>query len=332
MIEQTFYSKKHGKLRPFSLSAGVGNRQCSLPLERILTDFGADHAFNQVHKKLKEHYGIKVPNSLPRSATLKHSREIEKNQLELTKKTSPKSCVISETDGCMIPIVETDSKLSDSRKQKKLKYREARLTLAHEKGSVTPFFSGTLKDVKTAGKHIAHCVTKVGVDSNTQIHCVGDGATWIADQIEELFGDQANYLVDFYHVCEYLAAASVMCAKQNPVAWVEAQKKALKKGEAKQVINELKLHLEPCDVKDESAPVRACHRYLVNRISQLNYKAALDNNLPIGSGEIESAHGYVIQKRLKIAGGWWLESNAETMLALRTQRANNEWERYWENL
>jgi hypothetical protein len=31
--------------------------------------------------------------------------------------------------------------------------------------------------------------------------------------------------------------------------------------------------------------------------------------LPIGSGEIESAHRYVFQTRLKIAGGWWTDSH-----------------------
>jgi hypothetical protein len=37
----------------------------------------------------------------------------------------------------------------------------------------------------------------------------------------------------------------------------------------------------------------------------------------------------VIQQRLKLAGGWWRESNAETMLALRVARANQLWEHYW---
>ena len=51
--------------------------------------------------------------------------------------------------------------------------------------------------------------------------------------------------------------------------------------------------------------------------------------LPIGSGEIESAHRYVIQIRLKIAGAWWKIENAEKMLALRVMRANGDWEKYW---
>ena len=63
----------------------------------------------------------------------------------------------------------------------------------------------------------------------------------------------------------------------------------------------------------------------------MDYKSAIDNDLPIGSGEIESAHIYVIQKRLKLAGAFWAEENAENMLALRVARANKEWELYWQN-
>jgi hypothetical protein len=54
--------------------------------------------------------------------------------------------------------------------------------------------------------------------------------------------------------------------------------------------------------------------------------------LPIGSGEIESGHRYVFQKRLKIAGGWWEQENLKKMIALRVVRVNRGWEDYWSNV
>jgi hypothetical protein len=51
--------------------------------------------------------------------------------------------------------------------------------------------------------------------------------------------------------------------------------------------------------------------------------------LPIGSGEMESAHRYVIQRRLRIAGAWWTTENLSKMLALRVVGANRDWEDYW---
>jgi hypothetical protein len=64
----------------------------------------------------------------------------------------------------------------------------------------------------------------------------------------------------------------------------------------------------------------------------LNYREALAEGLPIGSGEIESAHRYVAQKRLKLPGAWWLAEHAEHMLALRINRLNGDWEAYWAGL
>ena len=80
---------------------------------------------------------------------------------------------------------------------------------------------------------------------------------------------------------------------------------------------------------DSEAPVRQCHRYLSQRREQLDYHRALERDLPIGSGEIESAHRYIVQQRLKRPGAWWRAANADHMLALRLNRANRRWDAYW---
>ncbi len=68
---------------------------------------------------------------------------------------------------------------------------------------------------------------------------------------------------------------------------------------------------------------------MINRPGQFNYQDAIKDDLPIGSGEIESAHSYVIQARLKLSGCWCQLENAMTMLALRVLRANRDWDSYW---
>ena len=141
-------------------------------------------------------------------------------------------------------------------------------------------------------------------------------------------------MIDFYHVCEYLAAASAAVAP-DPVArslWMETQKDALKSGRLDAVLRALAGHCEPPEVDDERAPVRTCHRYLGARADQLNYRQALAEGLPIGSGEIESAHRYVAQQRLKRPGAWWCVEHAEHMLALRMNRINGDWDAYWKAL
>jgi hypothetical protein len=50
---------------------------------------------------------------------------------------------------------------------------------------------------------------------------------------------------------------------------------------------------------------------------------------PIGSGEVESAHRYIPQARLKIPGACWRVESINSMLALRLLKANGWWARYW---
>lgn len=94
----------------------------------------------------------------------------------------------------------------------------------------------------------------------------------------------------------------------------------------------LRPYLEAGTVPDKAAPVRSAYRYIHNRLEQLDYKGAIAADLPIGSGEIESAHRYVIQQRLKRSGSWWSVENAWAMLALQVLRANQDWQSYWLDL
>ena len=205
--------------------------------------------------------------------------------------------------------------------------------MAHAQGSVTPKFDATFGgSVDDAGFALLNCAVAAGFGTQTQVHGVGDGAPWIACQTKAKFGEQASYLVDFFHVCEYLAAASKTCDPDSPLLWTETQKSLLKNNEFVTVIENLALYLEAEAIESDKAPVRACHRYLSNRVDQLDYKGAIEKSLPIGSGEIESAHRYVIQQRLKLSGAWWKATNVQSMLALRVVRANGDWERYWDNL
>lgn len=314
--------------------AKVRHRRCSHPLQRVVTDFGADVAFAQVEDKLVEHYGILLADSTIRRITQSHAQAIHAATPVDEAWPAETACrtVVVEMDGGMVPIVEADAAQTDRRKGKTLQWKEAKLCLAHAAGSRTLSYGGTLQgDVDEAGKQLFACAKSAGFGKTSQVHAVGDGAEWIARQVDERFGSQGGYLVDFYHVCDYLSAAAMAIhpAAQTASAWFDQQKTALKAGQSADVIESLSPHLEASEVPDHQAPVRSCHRYLSRRQDQLDYPNALANGLPIGSGEIESAHRYIVQKRLKLPGAWWCAANAEHMLALRLNRANRQWDRYW---
>jgi len=324
-------------LRPFSEAAEVECRGCSEALQRALTDFGADDSFATAAAKLSEHYGIEVPVSTIRTLTEKHGEAMRARQKpggDLPEAAGV-AMLIAEMDGSMVPVVETAESgaaegARDRRKTRKLSWREARLCLVHEPGSVTPVFGATLGSVSEAGERLSVCALEAGAGSQTQFHGVGDGATWITEQMELRFGTQAHFLVDFYHLCQYLAAAGeVVAREEGKAAWLEEKKNWLRDNRWPDVLQALQPFLEEASIGDSEAPVRACFRYITNRSPWLDYKSALAAGLPIGSGEIESAHRYVLQIRIKIAGAWWKIDNLGKMLALRVVRANQKWEDYW---
>ena len=179
---------------------------------------------------------------------------------------------------------------------------------------------------------MAVCALQAGAGRQTKIHGVGDGAVWITEQMEAQFGAQANYLVDFPHLCEYLSAASEVIAAKEKSAWTKEKQDWLKDNRWPKVLESLRPFVEEAGIPDPEARVRACFRYLSNRTPFLDYKDALAAGLPIGSGEIESAHRYVFQKRLKISGAWWKMENLKKVIALRVLRANGDREDYWTNV
>ena len=295
-------------MRPFLQSAEVRARSCSLPLQRVLTDFGADHGFGQVPHKLREHYGITLAVSTVRTITEGHGEHMREQQERRPELRNIPGCrqQVGEMDGSMVPIVTLSTEAEDKRKHKTLQWQEARLVLVHSHGSVTPKFAATFGgSVEESGDALLSCAVAAGFGTTTQVHGVGDGAVWIAEQFAATFGRQASYLVDFYHVCDYLAEAAKTCAPDAPQAWMETQKGRLKNNDGPGVLTQLRPYLEAEEVANDHAPVRACLRYLSNRLPHLDYKGALEKGLPIGSGEIESAHRYVIQQRLKLPGAWW---------------------------
>ena len=320
-------------IRPFAASAQVINRSYSLPLEQAITDFGATTPFAKVAEKIKRHYGVDISSSAAYIVTHHHAQAIA--EFGVLPQAGPEAAVlIAEMDGSMVPIVQmaaTETQ-TDLRKTRTLCWKELKLGLVRRDGEIKPLFGATMGHAEEAGSILREVAQAAGFAANTRVHAVGDGATWLRDQVECQFGTQATYLVDFYHGCEYLAAAAKTCSPTQTETWMEQQKALLKTNLPKAVLNALAPHREAADKPDSEAPVRACYRYIENRLDQLDYQGALANNLPIGSGEIESAHRYIVQERIKRPGAWWKPENASNIVALRIADENGVWDQYWNSL
>lgn len=300
-----------------------------------MTDFGADQSFNDAVEKIQEHYGITVPASAVRDLTLQHAGLMLERELEADLPQAGIEQLIAEMDGSMVPTVSFPERVDstvDKRKARRTEFKQARLVMVRKPSEVSKLYNATMAEASQAGAQLLDLAIAAGAGQKTKLHGVGDGASWIVEQIEDKFGEQASFLVDYYHVSEYLAEAGEAIAGANKKEWLWKQQQLLRQSRAGEVLFELRAKMENQPDEQKREPILACERYLLNRLEHLDYEAALEAGLPIGSGEVESGHRSVIQARLKLSGAWWKIENAEKMLALRAVRANQGWQSYWDNL
>ena len=202
--DRIWRSQNQNYLRPLPERLGVTPRGRSRRLDRVLTDFGSEHSFARAAGSVVEHYGFAIGVSAVRTATLAHAQRA-REQLE-TEYQQPfrmlpalgAEHVIAQADGTMICTVA-----SGPRKGKRPReWKEMRLVAAQAKDSITTRYGATFGSVAETGRRWGHCTRQAGWGLNSQIHAMGDGADWIRLQSQEVFGRQANFLCDFFHVSE----------------------------------------------------------------------------------------------------------------------------------
>ena len=337
-MEESVLRQGSQTVRPLGRLLGLKPRGSTLNLQRAVVDFGAEESFARASERLEHHHQVKLSESTIRKITLEHASNIQQistaeGSSGLLPAKGPES-IVAEIDGTMLPTVTTTpGDDNNARKHREYQWKELRLAAAKEPDKVDATYavSGGI-GVEQAGYAWAQAVKKAGWAINTQIHAVGDGAEWIYQQYKQMFGSSpGRYLLDFYHVSEYLHAAGNETATLGQ-DWVKEQEKRLLEGDLEGVLKSLKQHLEENSREDSKAPVRKAYRYLSSRKDQLDYPEAKAAGLPVGSGMIEGGHRHVLQNRLKKSGAWWKQNNLYAMAHLRVARANKEEDQYWKDL
>jgi len=348
IVEQVLRDGRRGPRRhPFRDFARVSSRGASLTLQRRIADFAAERSFQNTATALREHYNIEVPVYTIDKATAGIAREAKHFNSQAPGDIRPAATLISEVDGSMLPVVSfrdeaaqpdqanssnRAGKRPDRRKLRQCHWKELRVSTVSVPGGVETWYGVALGEPMSVGCMMWDCCKFKGMDEATHIHAVADGADWIANQYEMQFGTRCTFLVDFYHVCEYLAAAvnSTPMGLEERNRWLETQKQALRESDLRAVIAALESLAAQAGDEEANAPVSTAMAYLAKRAHQLDYQDAIARKLPIGSGEVESAHRHILQKRLKIPGAWWRLERAEEMAQLRAMRANQRWDDFWQ--
>lgn len=322
--------------QPFWGQTNLVARKSSSLLQRRVVDLASHRSFHESLTALDEHYGFTIPYSAAREITEKIGQKAKHYNASISPAQKTASQLIVEIDGAMVPVVEYSEATAEQQKQglkrnRDCHWREFRLATVNLPGETSTHYGVTRGQPFEAGCLMYQTALQKGLDTTTRVHGVADGAPWIAEQFEVQFGENHTFILDFYHACEYLAAASKELPEEvDPATWFQAKKHELKSGKSLQVIAELqRLSAAP---EDEKSALSVAAKYLENRKDQLGYREALAENLPIGSGTVESGHRSVLQARLKRPGSWWKPENAETMAHLKVLQANQKWTPFWQSL
>lgn len=323
------HKKKRGidkrSIAPLRKKIGIRNRSYSKRCQKLMTDFGIEESFSAAAGRMQEHHGVTLNVSAIRNITEYHAARARELGAAFTRGRQPVKQMIMELDGEMVPLVEYGAG-SDRRKLKKNLWAELRVGVAQRHGEIDWKYAASFQNPDHLGDRMRTIMEKMGMDEHTNVHGVGDGATWIPEQGERVGGTKYTHLIDLYHLCDYFADA-VVGWSTDPKAEVQRLKERFEEGLGAEVLEELKKKQAELS-KHEG--LRVCIQYIKNRPGQFEYKRARKLGLPVGSGKVESTHRSLIQRRLKKPGTWWLRNNAEKMADLRVVRANSCWDLLWQ--
>ena len=297
-------------------------------LRRLAVDMASECSFAKAVERMAEHHGVELNTSLIRSLTLEAGEAATNllNQKRSSSMSEPSQpLLITQMDGVMVPVVSFEES-TDRRKTKTLHWQEMRVGTVSVPGRTDARYATSFHSADELGDRLGIQVRDLGGDHTTQIHGLGDGASWIVEQGERIGGSNYSHLIDYYHFCEYIHAAF----KEDPRAKLKISRS---KTEAKERhLNKVRRRLyRQLRSHPGHKEVSACIRYLANRPGQFEYHKAIARGLPIGSGQVESTNRSLIQKRLKLPGAWWRRGTAAKIACLRALRANERWEEIWQS-
>lgn len=321
----------------------IYNNARSNTVNRALTDFGIEESFVRGAARFKEHYHYEIGPSAVDSATkdtaMKAMDYIE-NKLSdidsgpLQGKTI--ETILVEMDGCEIrtaefmPAVdsrETTPVYNNPKKNRIMKWRDVRLGFARPLvESPNKTFVGKMDSYETVVNQIHSAAVIVGMTPETKVIGVADGGIGLREELERQFPNM-QFILDKTHLKDHLydTAEDLGINQKDRPGWVEPRIRAISDGNVESILKEL----EEENKINPNDRLKRLIGYLTRFNDALDYNDYKLKGYPIGSGEIESAHKSIPQKRLKIPGASWNPASIDPMLSLRILRANNWWKDFW---
>jgi hypothetical protein len=350
---------------PLEIWAGVtGKHRVTPKARRMIVLAGSGCSYDEGSHKLKELSNVTVSNDVVRSVCDEEGQAIKKWMQSSTQPgklfKNAKGVVEFSTDGTMVNTVEG--------------WREIRLSVfgKREPGASADAAEWEDRVLNLPSARVAICAIApceeigdswkqlmklLGLPEDSDLSVLADGAKWIWNQSAKHFiGKDVQWLVDIYHVMQYLHGVTIGLPKESAKKWVGDRVIDLIKMGGPQFIEHLNKIGPPqtdhhnaisqCSSAFSAdapagavpiailAPVEAWAKllnYLTENRDSLWYARRLKEGLPIGSGLIEGGCKNVLGKRLKLNSAKWRPERAEHMGAIRCLQYSGLWEIYWDS-
>jgi len=332
--------------RPMKDRFGLVGRGKTPALERALADFGSEQSYSQAEQRFEEHYGF----SVGRTSILRVTRQVGKQAVEyVDEKLNAESSrpiaddnhieeLMVQLDGCLIRTgqymtamqagrVGEDGYEADDRVRVD-EWKEVRVGLARVRGDETKQYVARIGDYETICEQLRQLATAKGMGLETVVISPGDGGNGLKEALEEAFPDvDFQFILDVSHLKDHLyeTAEALEIDPKLRKRWVQPLLDQIWHGEVDEVVG----RLEQLEEQTGHDRLDRLIQYLERFSDSVDYGAYEAAGWPTGSGEVESAHKYLPQDRLKLPGACWKVENINPMLAIRVIKKNGWWDDFW---
>ena len=163
--------------------------------------------------------------------------------------------------------------------------------------------------------------------SKLRLVFIGDGAEWIWRRVADIEDADSVHILDFCHAVDHLAEVCKLLHGQGAEQFDTRLKqwRARLRQDGAAVIDDLRQVRDAQRAHGDDMQ-REINYFEANR-ERMDYQRYRNDQLPIGSGTVESACKHVVAARMKGSGMTWTLKGAQHMLQLRASIMNSRYAR-----
>jgi hypothetical protein len=187
-----------------------------------------------------------------------------------------------------------------------------------------------IEDSDTFGRYLWLEACRCGLRQSDEVVYIGDGAAWIRSIYNGHF-KRATFIIDWFHASEHVWDCGKILFGQGTDAakkWAGKLLNLLWEGWTRKLLKFLEKQRGKYRGEKREA-VETLYRYISVNEEQMRYDVFRSKGYDIGSGAVEGACKHVVGKRLKQSGMIWTRTGSSSVLALRINWLNGQWNKLW---